>query len=123
MGDIFWLDWETQELFGWETEKSDLCVDALIKGIEAGDDFPPVPVCGGNGNTFFIADYRKGGDAVIQGGHTRAAAHYIEGKPLKCELLEEGKPMPVACVAIPDIILGNDKGEYAASRNMYPEYR
>ena len=44
LGDIVYLDLNSVDLFGWERKKSDLVIDSIVRGIEAGDEFPAVPV-------------------------------------------------------------------------------
>ena len=52
MDKLISLDLNHQTLFGWELEKSDLVIDSIIRGIEAGDKFQPVPVHEENGNYY-----------------------------------------------------------------------
>ena len=58
MSKIILLDLTHQVLFGWELEKSDLVIDSIIHGIEANDDFPPVPVHKENEN-FYLSPLRQ----------------------------------------------------------------
>ena len=55
MGEIIFINWDIHTLFGWENEKSDLVIDAIIRGIEAGDNFPPVPVHKKGDSVFYCA--------------------------------------------------------------------
>ena len=123
----FDLDWDSQQLFGWEKSKSDLVIESIIKGIEAGDDFPPVPVFSTHPrSSVFYLTTRVSGEhgAQADGGHYRAAGHYILNKPLKCILIPPpGQPSGIAKIAIPKIELADDSGEYALKKFLMPEYR
>ncbi|MDP3882273.1 MAG: hypothetical protein Q8Q31_05340 [Nanoarchaeota archaeon] len=122
---IFYLDWRIQRLFGWETEKSDLVVDAIIRGIEARDDFPPVPVHYDRENIFYISPLRENAhNSQPAGGHNRAVGHFIAHVSLKCELLN-GPPIwpDEMCIEIPDIRIVDDRGQYAEQRTIHLAYR
>ena len=132
MNHIFYLDWDSQKLFGWENRKSDLVIDAIIRSIEAGDDFPAVPVHQDQEDysKFYISPLREcsarflNGEHLSDGGHHRAVGHYIAGKPLKCELDSGGPVVPESiCVEIPDILIVDDKGEYQSNKKNFPNYR
>ncbi len=89
----FFLDLDSVVLLGFQKLVSDLEIDSLIKGINAGDGFEPVVVERVGRTTYRIAsvhDYSAGG---VHGGHHRAIAHYIESKPLKCRLPHEEEPI------------------------------
>ncbi len=38
--EITFLDLGKVELYGWETAKNIMLIDSMVRGIEAGDDFP-----------------------------------------------------------------------------------
>lgn len=123
---IFYLDWNTQELFGWENNKSDLVIDSIIRGIEAGDDFPPVPVHRDKekSNRFYISPLREISPLFSDAGHYRALGHYIADKPLKCELCEGLSLLSDNdIVAIPNIIIVDDLGHYKEHKERFPNYR
>ena len=44
MGETIKIDLHKSELFGFEREKSRLVVMSIMKGIQEGDEFPPVPI-------------------------------------------------------------------------------
>ncbi len=84
-GQIMDLDFNKVTLYGWERKKSAQVIDAIIKGIENGDDIPPVRIRQIDENSFEII----GGD----GGHYRAIARYITSTPLKVILTPEERVM------------------------------
>lgn len=117
MDEITFLDLGKIELYGWETMKSDRMVDALVRGIEAGDDFPPVRVNKISDTVYWLA-------LNHDGGHRRAAAHYIAGKPLKVVI----EPLPSGLgishpYPIKEIVLIDDRGQYEAVKRTDPNYR
>jgi hypothetical protein len=80
--DVF-LDLNKVELYGYESRKSDKVIEAIIRGISSGDTFPAVNVCEVEPGKFLLLR--------PEGGHQRACGHYIENKPLRCNVwdLEE----------------------------------
>lgn len=95
-GDDLYLDLNLVDLYFDKREffKSDLCIDSVIRGIEAGDDFPSVPVVKINEKTYSLtldaylisrSANSRIPELVIDGGHNRAVGHYIANKPLKCK--------------------------------------
>ena len=87
LGSVVWLNLEFVTLYGFERYKSARRIESIIKGIEAGDDFPPVFVERFPKNEYGIVRFVDEYDNTNYGGHNRAVAHYIEGKPLKCIVL------------------------------------
>lgn len=88
MKEIF-LDLHRVPLYGWERYKSKTLVDSILRGIEAGDAFPPVPVVQCEdfySLDMFAYDARFPQSTLFIGGHTRAIAHYIAEKFLRCSL-------------------------------------
>ena len=123
MAEIFYLDWNKHTLFGWETVKSDLVVDAIVRGIEAGDEFPPVHVHQGE-KGYYLSPLRETSHGWTDGGHNRAVGHYIARQPLKCMLMRGGPIFPeTLCVPIPEIILEDDRGQYQERREVFGQYR
>ncbi len=117
MGEITYLDLDKVELYGWETFKDVMFIDSMVRGIEAGDDFPPVHV-----NKFSDTEYRL---AVSRdGGHRRAVAHYVAGRPLKV-IIEETPPGLGISHPYPiiEIVLTDDFGEYELTKKIDPHYR
>lgn len=99
-GKEFYLDWAKDRLYGWESVKSDLTIDSIVKGIEAGADFPPVSVVNIGENEWRI---KVGED----GGHCRSVGHYVAGAPLKS--VESGAGIPsVTRIPIENIKLVDD---------------
>jgi len=76
------LDLDKVTIFGHEKVKSDLVIDSIVRGIEAGDDIPAVEVTKIDENTYEILD-----------GHRRVVGHYIVGEPLKVVIAGERKEL------------------------------
>jgi len=114
--EFIYLDLREKTLWGFEHEKSDLIIDAIIRGIEHSDDFEAVPVYRINDDNY----------TLVYEGHSRAVGHYIEGKPLKC-ILSEQNPRELRKgarpVKISNIKLIEDIGQYAVAKQLYPNYR
>ena len=103
MNNTFFLDLDREDLFGFERERNPYILQSIQRGIDAGDAFPPVRVllvhpkkgffsCSAASQpTYFLEknspQYRLG--RRPEGGHHRAFAHWILGKPLLCELVGE----------------------------------
>ncbi len=84
-----YLDLQEVDLYGWERYKSQTLVDSLLRGIAMGDVFPPVPVVQNDGFyslDSFAHDARFSQSDIREGGHTRAIAHYLARKSLRCVL-------------------------------------
>jgi len=118
--DIFFIEWDKHILYGWERAESILVVDAIINGIEAGDEFPPVYIHRINGNEYELSIEKRvslwwgdGNLFAFDGGHCRGCGHFIADKPLKCILLS-GRSEYHECSRIPisKIVLKDDMGEY-----------
>ena len=123
MSKIISLDLNHQTLFGWESEKSDLVIDSIIRGIEAGDEFPPVPVHEENGK-YYLSPLRETPDGISDAGHYRAIGHYIANKPLRCELLNRGPIWQDSMmIPIPQISIVDDSGQFQEHKNRFPQYR
>lgn len=123
MGRIIHLDLSKKVLIGWEEEKSDKVIEAIVRGIEAEDDFPAVPVHEENG-IYYLSPLRENPDGLCDAGHYRAVGHFIANKPLKCELLNGGPPIPNEIeIPISRIILVDDTGQYEEHKRRFPNYR
>jgi hypothetical protein len=126
----FYLYWTINRLYGWEKTKSEQAIDAIVRGIDAGDDFPPVPVLQDTMNPFkfYLFDIESF-DKYLEGGHTRALGHYIVNKPLKCVLMypeihaQSQVKVNKNYIEIPDIILVNDIYSYYFRKQRFPNYR
>jgi hypothetical protein len=106
-----YLDLDRVIIFGRENYKSDLVIDSIIKGIEAGDEFPAVQV-----------RERTDGNYEILDGHRRVVAFYIAHKPLKVTILK-GKCEPKMPFDLRQTILIydkliNDQGTYVDDRGI-----
>ncbi len=111
---IVYLDLRKVKLYGFHKSISDLKVDAILRGIEMGDEFPPVLVKKKSDLEYelgAVVDYE---DEDNCGGHHRAVAHYIANVPLKCRLYEGKYDMDIleTPTNISEIILADDKGQY-----------
>ncbi|MEK6898608.1 MAG: hypothetical protein AABW79_00750 [Nanoarchaeota archaeon] len=109
--EIFFLDWNVDLLFGFENRVLSEGIESIRKGIALGDKIPPVivetyynPILQEFENITGIVDctgapdidfdksriYRLSDSVihpktlVLDGGHHRAVAHYLERKPLPC---------------------------------------
>ncbi len=76
MSEESYLDLNEVIVFGREEYKSDLVIDSIVRGIEAGDDFPAVQVRELADRNYEILD-----------GHRRVVGHYIAGQPLKVTII------------------------------------
>jgi len=80
-GGEFYLDLNKNRLNGDHNGVMTLDVGLMVEGVELGHDFPAVDVSLGSDGSYRIEN-------TLDGGHHRAVAHYIAGKPLKCNLVE-----------------------------------
>lgn len=124
--DTIMLDLSTTVLYGWEREKSDLTVDALVRAIEQNTVFSPVPVFKFEGDYYLsYSTLTKSKDdpdwKLTDGGHNRAVAHFIARKPLLCRLVDE-KPGAQRKIPIQDIVLTDDNGEYERRKRFFGGY-
>jgi hypothetical protein len=84
---IVFLDLSKVNLFGWEGRIGKQKLESIIKGIEAGDNLPAVPVIKINDATYQLTELHDERGKI--GGHTRSYAHYSLKKPMKCEIKGE----------------------------------
>lgn len=116
-GETTFLDLGKIELYGWETIKNTMLIDSIVRGIETGDDFPAVPVNKIGDMEYWLAVGRDG-------GHKRAMAHYIAGRPLKVRIEETPTGLGISHpYPVKDILLTDDHGEYEAVKRVDPNYR
>lgn len=91
MAEEVFLDLEKVTLIGFERHKSDRVVGHYVGRIEAGDEFPAVKVYKIDDSTYQLTTLPKEGypdDGYdMDGGHLRAVAHYLAGKPLRCTVV------------------------------------
>lgn len=130
---IIHLDLTKNVLIGWEKEKSDLVVKSMVRGIDAGDNFPAVPIIFYGGAYYIFPrniEKKIGADSdfiglCVDGGHHRAVAHFIYPKPLKCDFLgEQQSQIPLEKrVPISNIILFKDDGLYRRKLREDSKYR
>lgn len=120
-GNETYIDLRKVRLYGWEGQKSDLAIGSFLEGIEAGDIFPPVKVSRSGRKTYWIMPSEDG-------GHHRAVAHYLSGKPLRCEVINNQKvemkrPVLVSEIRIvKDGLLAENK-RFAERLKDSPSYR
>ena len=131
-GEQFYLHRDRHSLFGWEWKKSKQSVEAVVRGIRAGDKFPPVFVYKIDDCTFSIVGeyYVNTTDGERKdGGHTRSIGHNIMNAPLFCEIktnrpeVMPGYPDPYGTIKIPDIVLVDDMSYYLMKKKWFPNYR
>jgi len=127
MNHELYLDLSWESLVGWQSEIGDLSVDAICRGIEEGDEFPPVSVVALEDGSYSL-DLTKLdpdiGGRFLDGGHARAVAHYIMNEPLKCILNPKGLPHSISArIPILEIIITDDNGEYVSRKLYHPNYR
>ena len=89
--DIIWLDLDKVELYGFEKFKHVKVIANMVREIEAEADFPPVYVAKLENKKYALSGYYDEVERTLRGddnygGHHRALAHWIAGKPLKCQL-------------------------------------
>ena len=113
--DIIWLDLDKVEIYGFEDFKDVYNIAQMVRNIESGAEFPPVYVAKINDTKYVLSGYRnldKDGRLIYDnyGGHHRALAHWIAGKPLKCVITENHWKGVYTCdLNIKDIVLRDYK--------------
>ena len=73
IGEEFYLDLRKERVYGIESPRNSLVVAVMCEGIKLGHSFPIVQV-----------ESCDDGSYVLQGGHHRALAHYLERVSMKC---------------------------------------
>lgn len=81
IGEEFDLDFDREELFGFQASVYCETIASIIERINDGSDIFPVQVKKVR-DGYALCD-------SFDGGHHRAVAHYIEGRPLRCVLRED----------------------------------
>lgn len=76
------IDWNKDCLYVYERRKNIILVNAIGEAIERGEEVPPIIVCNVDSNTFYLS---------AEGGHHRALAFYILGKPLPIKIYHTHK--------------------------------
>lgn len=88
MAEEVFLDLSEVTLICFERYKSDRVIDYMIGRIRAGEVSPAVKVYKIDDTTYQLTTLPKEGcddDGYdMDGGHLRAVAHYVAGKPLRC---------------------------------------
>jgi hypothetical protein len=121
-GEIVEIDLNQEDLFGWESRKSDLVIDALVRAIESGAKIPPIYVYSTERGFFLAPAIEDTRVRLSDGGHNRAVAHFIAGKPLKAEVLYGGEPYEYDPINIRDIQIVDDSGQLARRQKFDPNY-
>jgi len=132
-GTIQYLNLNQVQLFGFESKKSDKIIDSMVRGIEAGDEFPAVPVKQFDDISFTLSRFPAEEHAYItDGGHNRAIAHYIANKPLKVIILDTTNHLWEPWMAREDIRIakliddlehGKGKSTYKIKKDRDPKFR
>lgn len=121
------LDLHKDFLFGWEGVKEIDEVEEYMTALRNGAVFPQVHVAKLNQGYPYYAllpnRQRRGkyGVLVADGGHRRAAAHYIQRVPLRCLLHKEDLPEIARrnlTILIPKIVLASE-GEQVCTVENY----
>ena len=109
MPEVVSLDLNKITLYGCEPTKSELVIEAIINGIEAGDEFPLVDVIRITDDIYHLADAPpKLRILCTYGCHNRTLGHYIASKPLKCRIIKR-IPIPEhLCITIRGILITKD---------------
>ncbi|PIN88952.1 hypothetical protein COU57_06825 [Candidatus Pacearchaeota archaeon CG10_big_fil_rev_8_21_14_0_10_32_14] len=125
---IVWLDLQKVKLLGYEDGHSDKVLDSLVRGIENGNSFPPVPVFKLDEKTYALHSGKKvslkySGRVFnhVDGGHHRSLAHFIAQANLKCEIIDEIPDM-IGLIPIDKMTIVDDAGEYQKRKAAFPEY-
>ena len=85
------LDIEKTILYGTRSYVNGYIVDSIVKGIEAGDSFPPIFVSKNSDGSYNIGLLCDKLDTSNYGGHHRAIAHMRAKKNLKCLLQKKSQ--------------------------------
>lgn len=84
MKKIILLNWEYDNLYGWEKLKIDRDIDFLAEKVMRGFRFDVLNVYQTGFNEYELVSEKNNFLGKIDGGHKRAAAHYIANRPLRC---------------------------------------
>jgi|TARA_Y100000310_G_C20685867_1_gene818939 hypothetical protein len=132
---LFYLDLRICTIYGYENQKSIQVIESMIKGIKVGDKFPPVKLFHVKNLEFSLSSYQYTQDIennpVIDGGHHRVIAHYIEDTPLLCEPVKRIMSIPglpgqiehTRNIIIPNIEIIEDQNLYLNKKKMFEIYR
>lgn len=78
---ISYLDLNVVELYCFQDTLETHSIDAIMRGIELGDDIPPVHVIKVSAGQYELTLNGTNDDENV-GGHHRAVAHYLANEPL-----------------------------------------
>jgi hypothetical protein len=125
--DIVYLDLNKVKLHCFEDRKSDLTVDSIVRGIEAGHDFPAVLVYQISNTEYALCEMEVDKDNPFpDGGHDRAAGHYIANQPLKSHIRRLPADFSIDDIRfgllVGDIVLYDDSGDYELRKMLYGGY-
>ena len=128
ISDVVELNLDEVPFYVTENYKSDLKVDAIIRGIEAGDEFKPIEVRKLEGEEVYT---------MANQGHHTVIGHYIAKKPLMCVVtgkidgITPSNPFPTRFhIPIGEVKIIDDAEYdclhgigYEGSRKKFPNYR
>lgn len=114
--EIIYLDLNRVNLWCFERYKEAYTVDSMVRGIELGDDFPPVLVYRIDDWNYELTNTQVGENNL--GGHYRAIAHYIANQKLKC-MITSSKPEVQVKYLVKDIILYDNYYRYLFKKQFY----
>jgi hypothetical protein len=104
---------EIGNIYGWEHSNDPRIIEAIKRGILAGDVIPMVYLERvASGNTYQIINHKTG-------GHSRLLAHYQLNLPVTCVVLGEAAALHESAVQIKDIKLKEDDEAYQIARSGY----
>lgn len=125
MGEIIYLDLEKIVLYVLQPYANRFKLDAIMRGINEGDKFPPIFVSENPDGSYDLECIEDPLDDNNYAGHHRAVAHLEAKKPLKCVKVkkteEKKSKFPVKDVPV----CGDDLAfnEYLATKEFDPRYR
>ncbi|MBI5066241.1 hypothetical protein HZA97_08455 [Candidatus Woesearchaeota archaeon] len=125
MGEVIYLDLEKTVLYVTQPYANRFKLDAIIKGITLGDDFPPIFVSENPDGSYNLECIEDPLDENNYAGHHRAVAHLEAKKLLKCVKVkkpgEKRSRFPLKDVPV----CGDDLAfnEYLATKEFDPRYR
>ncbi|MBI5065625.1 hypothetical protein HZA97_05295 [Candidatus Woesearchaeota archaeon] len=124
LGELLWLDLGQVTLYGYENGNSEEKINSIMRGIELGDDFPPVFVRRVSENEYIIDSGFDPFDDKNCGGHHRAIAYHRKRKSLKCLLVGNHVWYDLNKIRIEDLTVTNwGEDHFRAVQQLDPRFR
>jgi len=128
------IDQTTTPIFGFQRIVNGYALEAILHGIDAGDQFPPVPIRrrAEDESTYVLDDsvyvkvVHRGAWHKLDGGHHRLVAHNKRGSPIRCSYDECQEPVAGVVIHPKDIKIQRGTGawqEYKEARRRDNKYR